>query len=47
LELKVGVLVKTWHHPESEKLFLEEVRNSSSTLGLSSLELSDTNVYES
>ncbi|KAJ1486007.1 hypothetical protein T484DRAFT_1791487 [Baffinella frigidus] len=25
LEMKVGVLIKTWHHPESEKLFLEEV----------------------
>jgi tRNA-binding EMAP/Myf-like protein len=25
LELKVGLLTKTWHHPESEKLFLEEV----------------------
>jgi len=25
LELKVGVLTKTWHHPDSEKLFCEEI----------------------
>jgi tRNA-binding EMAP/Myf-like protein len=25
LEIKVGILTKTWPHPESDKLFCEEI----------------------